>query len=523
MNARVWTGDVVRPWADAVAVAEDRIVAVGSSAEIRKSLPGSARVIDARGGLLTPGFIDSHIHFLEGGQRLGWVQLSGANSRADFQKRVAAFAAGLCGGEWILGGDWDHEKWSGVLPTRDWIDSVTPANPVWVTRHDGHMGLANSLALELAGIWESTVDPPGGAIARDAQGIATGVVKDRAMDLVLRAIPPAGAAQEDAALAAAMSYVAERGVTSVHNMGTWANLAVFRRAHERGELKTRIYAAVPLRTWPRLSEEIAAKGSGDSWLRIGALKEFVDGSLGSHTALFFDPYDDLPSDRGLLLTPESEMLQMMTAADAAGLHCITHAIGDRAIHILLNIYEEVAATNGPRDRRLRVEHAQHLSARDIPRFGAQGVIASMQPYHAIDDGRWAERAIGKQRAQLTYPIRSLLDAGATVAMGSDWFVAPPTPLEGIFAAATRRTLDGANPGGWIPGQKISVMDALRGYTVAAAFAGFEEKEKGTITVGKLADMVLIDHDITSIPAEEIASAAVRATVLGGDVLFEKLD
>jgi predicted amidohydrolase YtcJ len=491
---------------------------VGSSAEIRKSLSRDARVIDARGGLVCPGFIDSHIHFLEGGLRLSWVQLAGAASREEFTARVEEYGSRLPRGEWMLGGDWDHERWGGALPDREWIDSVTPRNPVWVTRHDGHMALANSVALHLAGIGDGTRDPDGGTIVRDASGRATGVVKDRAMDIVQRAVGLPGREREDAALRDAMRYVAERGVTSVHNMGTWENLAVFRRARERGELRTRIHAAVPLRTWEQLRDDIAEHGRGDSWLRTGALKEFVDGSLGSHTALFFDDYDDAPGERGLLLTPEDDMLHWMLGADAAGLQCVTHAIGDRAISILLDLYERVAAANGPRDRRFRVEHAQHVAPRDFSRLAGLGVIASVQPYHAIDDGRWAERAIGRDRARTTYAFRSMLDAGARVAMGSDWFVAPPSPLDGIYAAVTRRTLDDANPDGWVPEEKISVEEALRGYTLAAAHAGFSEVDVGSIERGKLADLVLMDRDITAIPPDEIRDVQVRVTVCGGEVL-----
>jgi predicted amidohydrolase YtcJ len=333
-------------------------------------------------------------------------------------------------------------------------------------------------------------------------------------------LPAQSESTEDAALKAAMAFVARQGVTSVHNMGTWENLAVFRRAHARAALRTRIYAAVPLRTWQRLHREICDSGSGDDWLKIGALKEFVDGSLGSHTALFVEPYHDEPGSRGLLLTSEEEMLEWMTAADSVGLHCVTHAIGDRAVGILLDLYQRVAQKNGPRERRFRIEHAQHLRTAHLSRFAEQGVIASVQPYHLVDDGCWAVRSIGEERCKLTYPFRSLLDSGATVAMGSDWFVAPPTPLQGIAAAVTRRTLDGANPQGWIPEQKIAVEQALHGYTTAAAYASFDEGSRGSISVGKLADMVLVDRDITRVSADELDAACVDMTIVGGDIVYQ---
>ena len=520
VNARVWTGTSRRPWADAVAVRGDRLVAVGSSAEARKLAGRDARVIDAAGQLLVPGFVDAHVHFLDGGARLAAVQLRDAATPAEFTARLKAFAATVPSGTWIDGGDWDHERWGGALPTRAWIDSVTPDNPVWVNRLDGHMALANSAALRAAGIGRDTRDVEGGTIVRDAAGEPTGVLKDNAMALVDRVVPPPSDAQRDRALDAAMRHVAERGVTSVHHMGTWDDLAVFDRAHRAGRLATRIHAAVPLATWERLRDTVAARGRGDDWLRIGGLKAFVDGSLGSHTAAMLEPFTDAPQDRGLFVTPLDSLYAWTAGADAAGLQVIVHAIGDAAIRAQLDIFERVAREHGPRDRRFRIEHAQHVHPADVARFGRLGVIASMQPYHAIDDGRWAERVIGPVRAQGTYAFRSLIDSGTTVAFGSDWFVAPPTPLEGIYAAVTRRTLDGAHPDGWVPSQKITVEDALRAYTDAGAFAGFDEAERGTLERGKLADFVLIDRDLTRVGPDALRDARVVLTVVGGRIRYE---
>ena len=521
VNARVWTGDERRPWADAVAVGGERIAAVGSSAEIRKLAPAGARVIDANGGMVVPGFIDTHVHFVTGGHRLASVQLRDAKTPAEFIARIKAFAATLPEGSWITGGDWDHENWGGDLPQRAWIDSITPNHPVWVTRLDGHMSLANSAALRAAGVTREARDVPGGTIVRDAEGELTGVFKDNAEGLVGRAIPDPTPVQDDRALDAAMRYVAEQGVTSVHDMGSWGDLAVYRRAHDTGRLTTRIYAGVPLSTWERLRDSVAAGGRGDAQLRIGLLKAFVDGSLGSHTAAFFEPFTDVPTDTGLIVTPPETLYERVKGADAAGLHVAVHAIGDRAINMQLDIFERVARENGARDRRFRIEHAQHIAPADFPRFGSLGVIPSMQPYHAIDDGRWAERVIGPKRIETTYAFRSLLDAGARVTFGSDWFVAPPTPLEGIYAAVTRRTLDDANPDGWVPSQKITVEEALRAYTIDAAYASFEESEKGSLQRGKLADLVLIDRDLTRIPPESIREARVTVTVIGGKVVYER--
>jgi len=519
VNAKVWTGDSTRPWTDAIAVSGDTILAVGSSAEIRKI--GAARVVDAKGGMVTPGFTDAHVHFVTGGFRLSSVQLRDARTPEEFTKRIREFAATVPAGTWITGGDWDHEQWGGRLPERTWIDSVTPDHPVWVNRLDGHMALANSAALRAAGVTSATGDVEGGAIVRGSGREPTGILKDNAQSLVDRVVPDPPAVLEDRALDTAMTYVAERGVTSVHNMGSWSDLAIFERARAAGRLKTRIYAVVPLSTWERLRDTVQARGTGDEWLKIGGLKGFVDGSLGSHTAAMLEPFTDAPDDRGFFVNTPENLYAWTSGADKAGLHVMIHAIGDRAIRMLLDTYERVAREDGPRDRRFRMEHAQHIAPADIPRFGALGVIASMQPYHAIDDGRWADRVIGLERARGTYAFRSLLDANATLAFGSDWFVAPPTPLEGIYAAVTRRTIDDRNPGGWVPEQKITVEEALRAYTVGSAKASFDETRKGTLVRGKLADLVLIDRDLTTIAPESIRDARITMTVVGGRIVFEK--
>jgi predicted amidohydrolase YtcJ len=432
------------------------------------------------------------------------------------------FAASQPAGTWIQGGEWDHTLWGGELPQRQWIDSVTPNNPVWISRLDGHMALANGAALAAAHISAATPDIAGGTIVRDAKGEPTGIFKDNAQSLIAKAVAEPSPQAKDGALDAAMSYVAAQGVTSVVNMGySWDDVATFERAHVAGRLRTRIYAAVPLASWAMLRDTIAARGRGDTWLRLGGLKAFVDGSLGSHTAAMLAPFTDAPHDTGLLVTPPESLYAWTAAADRAGLQVMVHAIGDRAIRLQLDIYKRVAQENGPRDRRFRIEHAQHLAPSDVPRFAQQGVIASMQPYHAIDDGRWAERVIGPERAKTTYAFRSLLDAHAQVAFGSDWDVAPPTPIEGIYAAVTRRTLDGANPKGWIPAEKISVEEALRAYTSVGAYAEFQESEKGTLAAGKLADFVLIDQDLTRMAPEAIRDAHVLMTVVGGRVVYEK--
>src|SRR5437762_958542 len=489
VNGAVWTGEPNRPWAEAVALSGERIAVVGSTSEIRSRISPQTRLIDAKGGMIVPGFIDSHVHFLAGGMNLASVQLRDAKTPAEFISRIKAFAATVPSGTWITGGDWDHQNWGGDLPQASWIDSVTPDNPVWINRLDGHMALANSAAMHAAKVPPSGGDVAGGTITRDASGRPSGVFKDNAQVLIDGAVPDPPADMLDRALDAAMNYANERGVTSVDHMGTWADLAVFERARRSGTLRTRIYASVPLSTWARLRDTVAARGRGDSWLRIGGLKGFVDGSLGSHTAAMMQPFSDAPSDTGLLVNTPEDLYTWTSNADKSQLHVIVHAIGDRAINLQLNIFERVERENGKKDRRFRIEHAQHIAPADVPRFGQLGVISSMQPYHAIDDGRWAEKVIGPERAKTTYAFRSLEDSHARLAFGSDWPVAPATPLEGIYAAVTRRTLDDKHPDGWIPEQKITVEDALRGYTTGGAYASFEENEKGSLAAGRLADLV----------------------------------
>ncbi len=520
VNARVWTGDTANPWAEALAVAGGRIVAVGTSDEIRRRA-GSGRIIDATGGMVTPGFIDSHVHFDGGGFALSSVQLRDAKTKAEFIRRIADYAKTLPKGTWIRSGDWDHTNWGGELPTRAWIDSVTADHPVWINRLDGHMNLANSAALAAARIDRFTKDIAGGTIVRDAAGEPTGVLKDNAQSLMDGIEPPRNDAEWTRALDTAMAHVAARGVTTVNHMGDWVALAALGKAHDAHTLRTRIVAAVPLQAWARLRDTMAARGPGDEWLRIGTVKGFVDGSLGSHTAAMLAPFTDVPNDSGFFVTPPESLYAWVKAADAAGLHVAVHAIGDRAIRTQLDIFERVERENGPKDRRFRIEHAQHIAPSDIARFARLGVIPSMQPYHAVDDGRWAEQVIGPTRIAGTYAFKSLIDAGATLAFGSDWFVAPPTPLEGIKAAVTRQTIDGKQPNGFVPAEKITVEQALHAYTTGAAYAAFLEKDLGTIAVGKLADLVLLDRDITKVSPNSIDQAVVQLTVVGGKIVFER--
>jgi predicted amidohydrolase YtcJ len=520
VTGKIWTGNEQQPVAEAMAIQGDSIVAVGVVSEIEKWKGDETKLISAaEGQLIVPGFIDTHTHFVDGGFRLSSVQLRDAKTPKEFITRIAAYAKKLPAGTWITGGDWDHENWGGELPQKEWIDSVTQNNPVWINRLDGHMALANSATLKAAKIDDKVKNVEGGAIVRNPKGNITGILKDNAQYLVDQVVPNPSDEQQDQALEAAMNYVASNGVTSVHNMSGYVN--AMERAHANQKLITRIYAGMSLSEWQTLIEKINSQGRGDKWLRRGSVKQFVDGSLGSHTAAFFKPFSDSPKDSGFFTTPPEELYKGIKSADSAGLQLMVHAIGDKAIHTLLDIFERVEKENGPRDRRFRIEHAQHIHASDIDRFRTLNVIASMQPYHAIDDGRWAEKIIGYERCKTTYAFKSLFDSGATVSFGSDWFVAPPTPLEGIYAAVTRRTLDDKNPNGWIPEQKISVEQALKAYTLNAAYASFEEKIKGSLEVGKLADFVILEKDITTIDPVEIRSVTIVKTVVGGKEIYQK--
>lgn len=526
LNGRIWTVNDRQPRAEAVACLGSRIVAVGSNGEIRKWIGAGTEVIDLGGKLVLPGFNDAHVHFFSGGENLAGVHLRDARSEDEFRSRIAAFAARQPTGRWITGGGWDHENWTPArLPTRQLIDAAAAGHPVFVNRLDGHMALANSQALKLAGITRETPDPPGGTIVRDAAGEPTGVLKDAAMNRVDRAIPEPSQDQIADAVRAAMRYAAENGVTSVQDMSAApAILRVYQTLLARGELTVRISGHQPLANWERLAAVGLRAGFGGEKLHVGGLKGFADGSLGSTTALFFDPYLDAPGTSGLAnseMIPESKMRSHILGADRAGLQVAVHAIGDKANHMVLEMYEEAARQNGARDRRFRIEHAQHLRMEDIPRFGKLNVIASMQPYHLIDDGRWAEKRIGAERAKGTYAFRALLDSGAVLAFGSDWDVAPMAPLMGIYAAATRRTLDGKHPGGWVPEQKTTVAEAIRAYTMGSAYASFDEQIKGSIEAGKLADMVVVSDDILSVPAVEIEKARVETTIFDGKVLYRR--
>ena len=518
INGNIWTGTPGAPRAQAIGILGDRIVALGAGA-VRRRMTKSTRVIDLRGAFAMPAFTDGHTHFLRGATNLVEPDLLDVKSKDEFAAAVGA-AAKARPGKWMLGGPWDEQRMGGVLPGHDWIDAVTPDTPVAIPRTDLHSYFLNALALKLAGITRDTPDPAGGQIVRDARGDPTGIVKDNAKLLVDRVVPPLTDAETDAIMRKGVAYGLSKGVGQVHNPEIdWNTFPALRRLRAAGETDMRFYAFVPISGWERMAKIVAEEGRGDDWLRWGAVKALADGSLGARTALLYEPYTDVPSQRGVRVTSLANLREWIGQSDAHGLHVATHAIGDLANDDVLDIYESVAAANGPKDRRFRIEHAQHLRPATIPRFAKQKVIASVQPYHAIDDGRWAVKRIGEKRLTGTYAFKSLIDSGATVAFGSDWPVAPLDPLTGVYAAITRRTIDGANPDGWLPDEKVTAERTLHAYTVANAYSGFMEDRTGMLAPGYYADITVLDADLTAIDPLRIPDVKVLHTFVGGKLRY----
>jgi len=530
VGGKIWTVDAEKPQAEAVAVWRDRVISVGSDADVRALIGQKTRIIKLDGKRVVPGFHDSHLHFLGGGEQLGRVELKDAKDEAEFGRRLREFDQKLPRGRWMTGGNWDHDRaFGGTLPTAEIVDKYVKDRPVFIRRYDGHMALANSAALKLAGVTAETKEPAGGVIYRLADGkTPSGILKDNAMGLVGRLVPEPGDEEITESVHRAMRACAENGITSVQDMdGSAAEtrrklLRVLQRLARDGQMTVRLDLRWPI----ALRQEVIALGAemnfGNDFVRVGGVKGFMDGSLGSSTALMFDPYEMSPKNTGVFVTEPDAMGTMIRSADKAGLSVAVHAIGDRANAVLLELFEEAAKQNGPRDRRFRIEHVQHLRPSEYKRFKELGVIASMQPYHAVDDGRWAEGRIGPRRCASSYAFRSLIDAGAKLAFGSDWPVAPLDVLAGIDAAVNRRTLDGKHPEGWFPEQRITVAEAVEAYTLGSAYGAHQENDRGSIRAGKFADMVVLSRDIFD-PKEKdkIADTKVELTVVGGKVVYER--
>jgi predicted amidohydrolase YtcJ len=522
-NGKVWTVDDQMPQAEALAVRDGRILLIGKNGAVKALIGPATRAIDLKGRVVMPGFIDNHVHFLSSGLQLLGIELRSAKSEAEFARRIQIHAEKYPG-RWITGGDWDHESWPGARePHRGLIDAVTPNTPVFVNRLDGHMALANSVALKLAGIDRNTPDPPGGEIVRDPEtGEPTGLLKDEAMTPVYAVIPAASESERIEGAKAALDLARRCGITSIQDVSSAADLRIYQTLLERDELTLRLDCRLPISQYESLADVGIRAHFGGDMLRIGSLKAFADGSLGSTTALFFEPYEGSTS-RGLPMdiVLDGRLEKWALAADKERLQLSVHAIGDSANSLMLDIFERCVRENPAWDRRFRIEHAQHIAKKDLARFAELGVIASAQPYHAIDDGRWAHKRIGEARCHEAYPFRSFLDQGVHLCFGTDWSVAPLNPLWGIYAAVTRRTLDGRHPEGWIPEEKISVAEAVACYTRNSAYASYDEDVKGQLIKGYFADLVVLSEDIFALPPEKIWDVQVDLTVLAGRVIYER--
>lgn len=524
INGKIYTVNEKQPFAQAVVTEGNKIIFVGNNDEAKKLITSNTEVIDLKEKFMMPGFIDNHVHFITGGHYLLGIDLRSAQSTAEF-KRILNDYAKKYPGKWITGGYWNHENWEiKDLPTKEMVDEAVYDQPVFVERLDGHMGVANSLALKMAGITKETQNPEGGLIVKDPKtGEPTGVLKDNAMNLIYRIIPEPSEDENYQALLAALNEAKKLGITSVHDITYSDALKAFERAKSEGKLTCRIYTRWPIADYKSLVEKNIKAGTGDELIKMGSLKAFADGSLGSSTAWFFEKYNQDTTTFGLPMdiVTDGSIEKWCSDADKNGLQLSVHAIGDRANSYMLDIFEKIIRTNPQWDRRFRIEHAQHVRFQDISRFAQLGVIASVQPYHCIDDGVWAEKRIGPERIKYTYPFKSFLEAGVKLCFGTDWYVAPLNPMLGLYAAVTRRTLDEKNPDGWIPEQKISIEDAIKCYTINSAYAAFEENIKGSIETGKLADMIVLSDDLLSIDPKNIKDVEVLMTIFDGKIIYTK--
>jgi len=523
INGVIYTGDPARPRAEAVAVDGERIVAVGSNSKIRALAGSKTRVVDLQGRFAMPGFNDAHIHLANGGQSKLEVDFEGAKSLAEFQKRIRARLKEYKPGEWVTGRGWDHTLWPGQrFPTRHDLDAVSKDHPMIFRHVSGHVAVANSRALEIAGITKATKDPPGGEIERDAPREPTGMLKETAMELASRRVPPLTPARRRRGIELALAEAARFGVTSMQDNSSWADFLVYEQLKKEGKLTARITEWLPfLEPLDRLEQMRRQGGTTDPWLKTGALKAVTDGALGSRTAALLAPYSDDPPNSGILRIEPEQLKRMAIERDQAGFQLAFHAIGDLANRVCLDAFAAVRAANGPRDRRDRVEHAQVVALEDIPRFAELGVTASMQPCHETTDMRWAEARLGPQRSRGAYAWNSILRRGTRLAFGTDYPVEPINPMRGLYACVTRELPEGGPPGGWQPQEKISLDDCIRAYTVGSAYAEFEEGKKGQIAPGQWADIIVLSADLTKLRPKEILRTQVLQTFVGGRLVYQK--
>ena len=538
LNARIYTLNSRQPWAEALAISGDRIAAVGNASDIASLRGPATKVIDARGRLVLPGFTDAHIHLLEGGETLTVVDLQNVQTLAEAQKRVQAFAAAHPEKKWILGRGWMYPIFGkAAIPDKKYLDEILPGRPVYLECFDGHTWWANSKALQLAGITRRTPDPPGGFIVRDPKtGEPTGAIKEDSADaLVERAIPLPTREEKLQAIRAALQAANQVGLVRVHGCSDYSisdddlqNVDLYDELRRKGELSVRLYLAHYMRPPHAGAEQVreiedAFRRYHDDWISAGAAKFYLDGVIETHTAAMLAPYSDDASQSGQLIWDAAEYKKAVAELDRRGIQIFTHAIGDRAIRLALDAYENAAATNHTTDSRPRIEHIEAVSKDDIPRFGQLGVIASFQPLHAYPDddtlGVWS-RNTGPERAQRAWAWHSIEAAGGRLAFGSDWPVVTLNPWRGVQNALTRQTLEGMPPGGFVPQERISLEDAIRGYTLGAAFAGRREKSEGSLEPGKLADLIILSQDLFQIAATKIGDTQVLLTMVGGKVVYQ---
>ena len=530
VNARVYTVNAGQPWAEAVAISGGKVLAVGSTKEISAYRGSFTKVIDANGKLVLPGFVDCHIHFMEGSLGLTRVDLNGTKSVAEIQKRVKEYSVAHPEEKWIEGMGWTYPTFGpSALPDKKFLDEVVPDRPVFLEAFDGHSSWANSKALEMAGITRETPDPPNGKIVRDEKGEATGALQESAGDLVARFAPKPTRDERLAALRLGMHEANKFGLVRVHSAGgdfQW--LALYNELRQKQELSLRFYVAYFLDP-PELTKgeietiEQARRTYHDDWISGGAVKTMLDGVVEAHTAAMLEPYSDDPTKTGKLFWDPAKYKQAVTQLDGRGLQIFTHAIGDKAVRLALDAYQGAAEANHTHDMRPRVEHIETISAADIPRFGKLGVIASFQPLHAYPDedtlGIWA-RNVGEERAQRAWVWHSIESTGGVLAFGSDWPVVTLNPWPGVQSALTRKTTEGNPPGGFVPQERISLEDTIKAYTLGAAFAGHREKTEGSIEPGKLADLIVLDRDLFKIEPSQVADTKVLLTMVGGRVVYQ---
>ncbi len=521
ITGKIFTGLNSRPFIEALAIGGDRILATGSRQEIKKYIGPQTQVIDLKEGVAIPGLIDAHTHFSSGGQSLIELSFRGVDSIEKVQQMITARIKELPPGTPIFGRDYDQTLFPGQKwPDRADLDPVSPQNPVVIERVDGHSVWLNSLALKLSGIDRKTPDPFGGEIVRDkASGQPTGILKESAMNLVK--VKPSIKSSPEEDILRALNHARQLGLTGVHASTDLKELEIYKKLEKEGQLTLRIYAWLPVEEMDQCLKLGLKQGQGDEFLKIGFLKTFIDGTLGSGTALMFEPFADAPGQSGLPQYSEQEFYELIDRAYAHGFQVGTHAIGDKGVNWVLNAVEKAEKKYGQKNLRYRIEHAQVIKPEDIKRFKELGVIASMQPTHCTTDMRFCEQRIGRERSKYAYAWKSLLDSGARLAFGSDWPVEPLDPRRGLYSAVTRKNIERDFPGGgWFPEQKLSLAEAIEGFTSGSAYASFEENLKGTLEPGKLADLTVYGLDIFNRPPKDILTALVVYTIVGGKIVYQ---